>query len=142
MTKYTDVELLKSDMLDACKTLARKRDRLMTIRSRAYGVSGISYDRERVQTSNHYDPSKAILDAIEAEEDVNDAKVIVITRLNNLTDVMNRAGFDNEQQAVWIERYAHDRSLGQIGKKLKMTRSHVQYLLGHRADTAINNVLY
>jgi len=131
----------KVDASQSYNDMLLKRERYEYLEAKVSSAGAIRYDKDRVQSSNTYDLGDQVLDVMEAEENADYASFLFCIYFIGFKQAMVHAGFDNAQQQVWILRYIKGQSLGQIADKLKMTRSHVQYLLSTRAETDFCNGL-
>lgn len=114
---------------EALEDLQRAREHVETLRSKMTGVSGIRYDRDRVQTSRTYDLSDAMADLYDAERDEWRASMIYTAAISSLQYCCMAAGFSAYQTRIWMMYYGAGISMGMIAMAMRTTKSRVQYLL-------------
>lgn len=128
-TLIHEARCVKLAPAEALEDLQLARDRVETLRSKMTGISGVRYDKDRVQTSRTYDLSDAMADLDDAERDEWRASMIYTAAVSSLQYCCMAAGFDAYQTRIWMMYYGSGISMGIIAMVMRTTKSRVQYLL-------------
>lgn len=102
---------------------------LAVIKENAYGLSGVRYDSDRVQTSNCYDPTSTTairLVALE-QEALKQVDGLIAQRKEIVKQIESVP--DTEQYDVLFKRYVLNRSVGEIARERDFSRRQTNRLL-------------
>lgn len=105
-------------------------ERLQRLRSRAYSIPPVRYDKDRVQSSNSSDLSDTVDVLMAAEQREFAARMHYLAALASLDYVMDVAEFDPLTARIWHLYYSGlGYSMETIASQLGITRARVRYAL-------------
>ncbi len=92
----------------------------------ASGMTGIRYDRDRVQTS-HYDNDDALVRMIEEGEKLQNAQMLYTMACINFNRMLSESHMNEKEQKVMYLTHVVELSQADIGKTLNLSQPTVFY---------------
>ena len=105
-------------------------ERLERLRSRAYSIPPVRYDKDRVKSSNTSDLSDTVDIIMQAENAEFAARSAYQAALASLDYITHAARLDNRTRRIWHLYYAgKGHTMESIAEQMGLTRAQVKYAL-------------
>lgn len=131
--QVTDMYLRTSELLNRPSyyrdKMERAEERYEFAKSKAQSISGLRYDKDRVQSSNCCGQEDALIEMIDAKEAYEQARMLYVCSKIETDILIERSNTTAKQKMVLRYRYSNDKQL---------SYSQIARLMGVKTHTAEN----